>query len=298
MRGLLLAVLALAALAASACGAGEPGAAGVSTSRSDEQPPEAVPAPDPSQVYEGSGTVLEAAEEHGPELCLGAILTSLPPQCSGVPIANWDWKAVEGERSRSGTTWGDYHVVGTYDGEVFTVTEVGPPAYQEWEDIYRYETPCPEPEGGWVVPDPAHNTQEETRRAHAYARAQADYVISWNDHLEDELQEFGPVVLVAVFTGDAERHDAEIRKVWDGPLCLVARDLPTARELARIRKEVENRLPDLGLELLGSGIGGFPPTIFVDIVADEGGRAQAVIDDEYGPGIVRFVPALRPVQGQ
>ena len=25
-----------------------------------------------------------------------------------------------------GTTWGDYHVVGTFDGEVFTVAEVGP----------------------------------------------------------------------------------------------------------------------------------------------------------------------------
>lgn len=294
MRASLL-LLTLSFLLA-ACGGREPGA-GKSTGSSEEPAPTA-PSPEPDQLYEGSGTVLEAAEEHGPELCLGAILTSLPPQCSGVPIANWDWKAVEGERSRSGTTWGDYHVVGTYDGEVFRVTEVGPPAYQEWEDIYRYETPCPEPEGGWVVPDPAHNTQEETRRAHAYARAQADYVISWNDHLEEELQEFGPVVLVAVFTGDAERHEAEIRKVWGGPLCVVARDLPTARELARIRKEVENRLPDLGLELLGSGTGGFPPTIFVDVVADEGGRAQAVVDDEYGPGIVHFVPALRPVQGQ
>jgi hypothetical protein len=295
MRSILL-LLTLTVLLA-ACGSREPGAIGESTG-SGAEPPPTVASPEPDQLYEASGIVLEAAGEHGPELCLGALLTSLPPQCSGVPIANWDWNAVEGEMARSGTTWGDYHVVGTYDGEVFTVTEVGPPAYPGKEDIYRYETPCPEPEGGWVVPDPGQNTQEQTRRAHAYARAQPDYVISWNDHLEDRLQEFGPVVLVAVFTGDSERHEAEIRKVWDGPLCLVARDLPTGRELARIRKEVENRLPDLGLELLGSGTGGFPPAIFIDIVADEGGRAQAVIDDEYGPGIVRFVPALRPVQGQ
>lgn len=290
-----LGILVLSALL-TACGSGEPGAVGVSTGTS-EGPAPTVPSPDPEQRYEASGTVLESAGEHGPELCLGALLTSLPPQCGGVPITNWDWNAVEGERSRSGTTWGDYKVVGTYDGEVFTVTEVGPPAYQE-EAAYRYEIPCPEPEGGWVAPDPAHNTQEETRKAHAHARTQPDYVISWNHHIDDELQEFSPVVLVAVFTGDAERHEAEIRNVWDGPLCLVVRDLPTAQELARIRKEVEARLPELGLELVGSGTGGFPPTIFVDVVADEGGRAQAVIDDEYGPGIVRFVPALRPVQGQ
>lgn len=47
------------------------------------------------------------------------------------------------------------------------------------------------------------------------------------------------MIFNAVFTGDAERHEAEIRKGWDGPLCVVARDVPTARKLGRVRKEVE-----------------------------------------------------------
>jgi hypothetical protein len=283
----------LSALLLAACGTGDQAGAGVSTDASEESTPTA-PTGEPSKLYEADATVLDAGE--GPMLCLGGILLSLPPQCGDVPIANWDWEAVGGEESMDGTTWGAYHVVGTYDKEVFTVAEVGPFEKVDAPETYVYENPCPEPEGGWVVPDPEHTTQEDTRRAHAYAKSQPDYVISWNDHLDDELQEFSPVVFVAVFTGDAERHEAEIRQVWNGPLCVVERDVPTARKLASIRTEVEARLPDLGLQLLGSGAGGFPPTIYIEVVADADGRAQALVDEDYGPGIVRFLPALRAVQ--
>ncbi len=310
MRTTLLAGALLSALFLTACGADEPVAIGVSTGES-ERPTPTLPDPDPGQLYEADGTVLEQGDgtgspAHGPELCLGGmLLTSLPPQCGGVPLANWDWAAVEGEESAAGTTWGAYHVVGTYDGEVFTVSRVGAAGSERYDDTYRYENPCPEPEGGWVVPDPKHNTQEDVGAARAYATKQADYVISWVDHLvepsadsvdENGLEEFGPVVFVAVFTGDAESHEAEIRKLWNGPLCVVARDVPTERELQGIREEVEARLPELGLEFLGSGTGGSEPTIFIDVVVDVDGRAQALVDEEYGPGIVRFVPALRPVE--
>ena len=67
------------------------------------------------------GTVLEA--DDGPELCLGPIAESYPPQCSGPPIVGWDWSAVEGEDNASGVTWGAYAVWGDWDGDTFTVTE-------------------------------------------------------------------------------------------------------------------------------------------------------------------------------
>jgi hypothetical protein len=298
MRRLALGTLAVLLL--SACGAGDPGAVAVSSDSAETTPaPTTVVAPEGQVLYEGSGGVLErrgGPDPHGPELCLGAVRLSLPPLCRGVAIANWDWDAVGGEESRGGTIWGAYHVVGTYVDDVFTVVESGPPAYRD-EETYRYENPCPEPAGGWVPPDPEHNTQEDVRAAEAYSRRQPDYVSSWVEHLEPEREEFGPVVFVAAFTGDRERHEAEIRKRWNGPLCVVPRDGPTARELERIRSEVEARLPELGLELLGSGTGGFEPAIFVEVVVDVDGRAQAIVDEEYGPGIVRFVPALRPVAG-
>jgi hypothetical protein len=291
---LTLLTLVLSVLVA-ACGGGERDAVDVPTQRT-EGPAPMEPSREAAQLYEVDAIVFDDDEDL-PSLSLSGCLMMLPPQCArDLPITNWDWEAVEGEESASGTTSGAYHLVGTYDGEMFTVVEIGP--YDQDELSYRsdFSSPCPEPEGGWVVPDPEHHTQEQARKAHAYARAQPDYVISWDDHLDEDLQEFSPVVLVAIFTGDADGHEAQIRAVWDGPLCVLERDLPTARELARIRTEVETRLPELSLELLGSFTGGFPPAIYIEVVADVDGRAQALVDREYGPGLVRFLPALRPVE--
>jgi hypothetical protein len=296
MEKLVLAGLALVALWIPACGSGNPSAVGGSTGAAGEHaPPATVPAAEPEQLYEANGTVLED-RKHGPMLCLGGMLLTLPPRCGDVPITNWDWGAVDGEESWKGTTWGDYHVVGEFHGDVFTVTEGGPFDDIAEPEALGYENPCPEPPGGWAVPDSAHNTQAETRRAHAYARQQPGYVISWNDHLDDELQEFSPVVLVAVFTEDAGRHEAEIRKVWNGPLCVVERALPTARQLARVRNEVEARLSDQGLRLLSSYTGGFPPAVYIDVILDPDGRLQALVDEEYGSGIVHISSALHAVE--
>jgi hypothetical protein len=114
--------------------------------------------PEPGR-YEANGTVLESPD-HGAELCLGGIAESYPPQCSGLQIPNWDWSKVEGEESASGTTWGTFHVVGTYDGTAFTVLEVGayePPASASVD----FTAPCPEPVGGWVAVDLARATDAD-----------------------------------------------------------------------------------------------------------------------------------------
>jgi hypothetical protein len=101
--------------------------------------------------YEVDGTVLESPE-HGPELCVGGIADSLPPQCSGPRIPNWEWDEVDGEESLRGTTWGEFHLVGTYDGHTFTALDVGP-IEREPPSVDPVDTPCPEPEGGWESPD-------------------------------------------------------------------------------------------------------------------------------------------------
>ncbi len=292
MKRLALGALTLAVCAS--CGAaGEPDAVGVSTSTTDEP----ASTPEPAQLYEADAMVFEG--EDGPMLCLGAVRLMLPPYCGDMPITNWDWDAADGEESLSGVTWGNFHVVGRLEGEAFTVTEIRPydPGGQDFGTNPDFKAPCPEPEGGWVVPDPEHNTQEEARRAHAYARAQPDYVISWNDHLDDELQEFSPVVLVAVFTGDAERHEAEIRKVWDGPLCVVQQEGHTEKELVAIRRDAERWLQDeLGLRMLWSQEGPLGQgAAEVGVIVDPGGAGQAALDERYGPGMVRLFSALRPM---
>ena len=82
-------------------------------------PSATVPAPPVGEVV-GQGTVLDDGD--GAELCLGAVMESYPPQCSGIPLVDWSWDAVDGEESASTTTWGTYAVQGTYDGRSFTVT--------------------------------------------------------------------------------------------------------------------------------------------------------------------------------
>lgn len=98
-------LLAVVAALGAACGdGGDPGAD--------------VGAGDPDRPYEGSFTVLESAD-HGPELCV-QLAASMPPQCRGLPVVGWDWEAVADEETVGGTTWGGWHVTGTYDGERFT----------------------------------------------------------------------------------------------------------------------------------------------------------------------------------
>jgi hypothetical protein len=301
MRKLVFAVPAgLLALVLAACGAGEPGAAEVS--------PPTASIPTPAPVYEADMTVLEQRGEtsfsrHGPMLCLGAMAMSYPPQCGDVPIANWDWDAVEGEETASGATWGQYHVVGTYDGETFTVTDVGPydnhpPSFGSEVD---FSSPCQEPEGGWVVPDPKQALQQDTRGASAYAQHQSDVVTSWVTHLAPDnltgaVDEFDPVIFNAVFTDDVERHEAEIRKRWPGPLCVVEGEGPTKREQIRIRAQAEAYVTgELGLQMLGSGCCGVEPVIEIEVVADPEGAGQAALDARW-PGLVRLFPALGPVE--
>ncbi|WP_448004443.1 hypothetical protein [Agromyces bauzanensis] len=89
------------------------------------------------------GTVLE--KDGTPELCLGAIAESYPPQCGGPEVIGWDWDAVEGEETASGVTWGAYAVWGDWDGDTFTITRepvlaalydpmVDPDAPNPWDD--------------------------------------------------------------------------------------------------------------------------------------------------------------------
>jgi hypothetical protein len=289
MRKVVPVGLATLVLLLAACGAQERRSGGAGTSTADSPP---LTEPDPAPLYEANAMVLEAGDR-GPMLCLGAVLESLPPQCGDVPIAGWDWRSVKGEETAGDTTWGSYDLVGRYDGQIFTVTTAGPFRDESFAEDPDFTSPCEEPAGGWTGLD--HATQEGAHAVGAYARSQPDYATFWVTQLEPAKAEFGPVVANAVFTGDRERHEAEIRRFWDGPLCVVVRDGPTARELAHVRKEAEASLPELGLQMLWSSGPDVEPVIEIGVVADVGGKGQAAFDARFGPDVVRVIPALRPV---
>jgi hypothetical protein len=250
--------------------------------------------PEPGR-YEADGTVLESPD-HGAELCLGGIADSYPPQCSGLPIADWDWTEVEGEESASGTTWGAFHVVGTYEGESFTVVEVGdyrPPSPERTD----FTAPCPEPSGGWAVVDPTRATDADLQAVMRAAENEQDSAGFWIDYVGDPSEGTPPggIIAIAAFTGDLGRHEAELKEVWGGPLCVTQVER-TQAELEGIQRALSGEVgKELGLQVTWSASSVVDNRIEVGvIIADP--EAVAAVEERYGDGAVLLVPALEPVQ--
>ncbi|GAT73360.1 hypothetical protein [Microbacterium hydrocarbonoxydans] len=111
----LAAASVAALLALSACTAGPASPVPTSTTvPSDARLEEAHPVPPEGRVL-GVGTVLDTGGEV--QLCLGPVMESYPPQCSGVPLDGWSWTGLDGSETSGDTTWGAYAVYGRYDGE-------------------------------------------------------------------------------------------------------------------------------------------------------------------------------------
>jgi hypothetical protein len=299
VRRFLLAAALLPVLGLTGCGSGDPGAA-------DEPGPVTEPTVDPAQLYEASSTVLDDAD--GPRLCVGGVADSLPPQCGGLPLVAWDWDAVADEESAGGATWGDYHLVGTFDGEIFTVADVSPyeRASVDRANERDFSTPCPEPAGGWAALDPSRAADSDFAVGATVAQARPDYVALWVDYagdytaeeLAERLNEGKPVLQImnVVVTEDTAGAEAAVREVWSGPLCVTKREGHTAEELAAIREEAERFIQEeLGLRYLWSAGGAPELAAEMGVVVDPGGAGQAAVDKRFGPGLVRLVPALTPV---
>lgn len=246
------------------------------------EPPGAQRAPG-EQRYRVTGTVLENSE-HGPQLC-NTMMDSLPPQCGGPDVVGWDWSKVEAE-SRSGTTWGSYTLVGTYDGERFTLTEPAiPPSArrQPPPDIYSEEikTPCDEPEGGWRVVDKSKYSMEAQQQLSDRVRPAPEFAGLWVD---------GRVVTVA-FTGDLTGREEWIREVWGGPLC-VSQAKYTLQELGKIEKALNQRFGD---QMLYSNADEYTNRVKLNLyVATDELRDE--LDAKYGKGVVQLYGWLEPVE--
>ncbi len=121
-RHLVPALVAASVLALSACAT--PVGSGAPPSAADAPPGASLgslwPGPPDGEVL-AQGTVIDVAGEV--ELCLGAIMESYPPQCSGIPVTNWTWEGIDGWETSGDVTWGAYAVQGSYDGEAFSVTQ-------------------------------------------------------------------------------------------------------------------------------------------------------------------------------
>lgn len=239
-----------------------------------------------AQRYEFSGTVLESGE-HGPELCLGGVAESLPPQCRGLPVVGWDWEDVPDARSRAGTTWAEVSVQGTYDGERFTLTSPPePPPLADGED-HDYSPACEAPE----VVDP-----DATRASEGVSRDQIPGLVAiWVTDDVSEEWDGSYVVNVVVRPGFAADAEEAVRESWQGYLCVVERDRPLASELEEIREPLRDFLTELNGRppwSMGANERRGAVVAHVTVVTDE---MREKVDEEFGPGLVELRGRLKPV---
>jgi uncharacterized protein YfkK (UPF0435 family) len=287
-------------LLASACGTetGSNSYAGDDPSSSPSLTPVAGPmptaVPPPTGKVTAFGTVMDRGR---PQLCVGSVLASYPPQCGGPPIKGWDWSTVaESDYTREGEIrWGEFVVVGTYDGTSFTLDRATP-----WEpgtggvdpEPNQFKTPCPEPDGGWRVIDPARVDRGSLEAVMAKASQLDGYAVAWVDNSRDPRSpeevdndaaagnedESLTIVNVAV-TDDVDAAEEELRDLWGGGLC-VSKAEHTDAERQAIADEL-NHLP--GMSSSGSGV------MYVDVsVLWDDGSLQAWVDRKYGEGLVRI----------
>jgi hypothetical protein len=239
-------------------------------------------------------TVL-ASPDHGPQLCQ-TVAESLPPQCGGPDIANWKWEGLQSQEAQ-GTRWGVYVVTGTYDGKIFTMTE---PAkendgsfVQETHAPRNFKSPCPEPQGGWKPVDASKATDDALNATTALVAVDPDFSGLWVDEtpqsgMQTPTSTAARLILNVRFVRDLERHEAEIRKVWGGALC-VSLGQRTEADLLRIQQELSGE-PDLSYsspDVLSS-------TVEIGVFAAHASR-QRELDAKYGPGVVVLRGALHPI---
>ena len=118
------ALLLMTALLLGGCGSDQTAedSSGGPDPTSEPKPAQVPPAPGPVRTRH-LATVMDRGDGRPVQLCVGPVAESYPPQCSGPPITNWDWSQQRREwfNREGGVRWGEFMVVGTFDGERFTV---------------------------------------------------------------------------------------------------------------------------------------------------------------------------------
>jgi hypothetical protein len=251
-------------------------------------------------IYRGTVTVIDTGD--GPVVCEGFVAASYPPQCGGPPLRGLDWSQVPWGESANGVTWASMTIEVHYDVDGFAMAS--PPEEAQWpegEEI-DFTPPCDPPAGGWVWTDDPLATPEHMDDAISYANSQPDRSAVWVFSLMDDLVEAEQsgrqeYVVVALFTGRLDTHEAEMRSRWGGPLC-VAKGTTNADQLLRIQTEVT----DLIMAGKVPGILGFGSSSVDELkgVVDIGAliatsEASGWADDRYGEDVVRFVSVFTPL---
>lgn len=287
-------------------GNGDPGpAAGLSI----PTPEGAVSTRTPVTVMDQDGT---------PELCLGAVAESYPPQCGGPELVGWDWDDYGSDtyEEEQGTRWGQYVVRGTYDpdGDTFEVESATPGSQWEGEDAHEetdLSTPCEEPEDGWDLVDPELVSEDSMQGTLARAEQLPGHAGSWIDQslnpvqpedlndeqitaderaeLEGALNDPEYVIINVQVTENPETAYQTLREEWGGMLCVVQAEYEQA-ELEGIQHQV--------MEIEGAqsaGVDTATNQLVLEVTYDDG-SLESQLHEIYGEGALRVSSRLIPAE--
>lgn len=135
MSGLAAAVVLFAVAGCATAGPGSSGGPAPSATSAPAAPAQPVatgadaqaqlaglPMPSTTEPVMAIGLVLDDGE---PMLCLGPVMESAPPQCSGPALASFDWAQVTEPVEMEGVRWAQVAMHVTYDAASHTVTQAG-----------------------------------------------------------------------------------------------------------------------------------------------------------------------------
>ncbi|MFW5470638.1 hypothetical protein ACOCJ4_11380 [Knoellia sp. CPCC 206435] len=277
----------LSVLSVAACGTDRPpatGGVGASAATSASGP-----------EVTAQGTLMQDSSTSPVELCVGPVVASHPPQCSGPTlVGDVDWDAVGPERAlgrtfSSSSVW----VVGRFDpdaGRWGTVTltrpvsRTAPPGVSVPSPTARtFPQLCDDPYGGGGRA--GGGSADQQNALHELLPTIDGYVTSW---VSD-----GSSLLNVLVTGDADPVLSELRRHWTGGLCVERRDLPTEKEVFAARDALRARF-----DILSMGGGGSTGGLDVHVMALDTQTLEEILGTVrpwLAPEHVRVTSEFQPV---
>jgi hypothetical protein len=126
------------------------------------------------------------------------------------------------------------------------VLEAGPPKPPDASGDDPVNAACAQADGGWTSPDISKAADADVRDLMRAMEDEPDFAGLWIDYVAEPVGEGtiepGGIIANVAFTGDLERHTAQIRERWGGPLCVVQYER-TYAELRRIQRELGTGRP-------------------------------------------------------
>jgi hypothetical protein len=243
-------------------------------------------------------TVTVVIDAGGPVACVGGIALSLPPQCGGVPLIGFDWADVTfqdegGVRFTNGDTYLEGHFVD--DRFEVTLARDATDTDRPVSQAYDFSSPCEPPDGGWVIVDPGLVDDGAIGRARSYIERTGELSALWvtEPQLEMEMRDPARTILNVAVLDNVEEHEAAIREIYGGPLCVVLRTT-SADQLRAVQADLTDEMQELGISTLGADE--LRGVVSVGVTAVDP-ALEAQLAERFGEGVIEFDPQFWRIDG-